>query len=61
MACFEHGCIIIVRGARQNAEAKQTRIEVAASREAGRQEREAKAVATTTATIVATSAATIAD
>jgi hypothetical protein len=60
-ACLENGCSIIVRAARQNAEAKQARIEAAAARKAGRQEREVEAVATASATTVASPAATIAD
>ena len=36
-ACLENGCNIIVREARQNAQAKQARIDAKAAREAGRQ------------------------
>jgi hypothetical protein len=60
-ACLENGCSIIARAARQNAEAKQARMEVAAAREAGRQEREVEAVATASAIAAASPAATIAD
>jgi hypothetical protein len=59
-ACLENGCSIIVRAARQSAEAKQARIEASAAMEAGRQEREVEAVATASATTVASLATTIA-
>jgi len=37
--CLENGCNIIVRAARQNAEAKQSRIDAAVATETGRKER----------------------
>ena len=56
--CLENGCIVIVRAARQNAEANQAKIDAAATREAGRKERDvvevvAKATATPDAIAVA--------
>ncbi len=56
-ACLENGCNIIVRAARQNAQAKQATIDDMAAREAGRQERvDIEADATPAATPVATPA-----
>ena len=62
--CLENGCNIILRVARQNAEAKQAKIDSAAAREAGRKERDdvieaaAKAIAPSVAIAVASTIAT---
>ncbi len=58
-ACLENSCSIIVRAARQNAQAKQARIGAMAAREAGRQERvDIEADASLDSTPVATPATT---
>jgi hypothetical protein len=38
--CLDNGCHIIVRGARQNAEVKQAKLDIKAAREARRQEKD---------------------